>query len=60
MGWFRKRGSEPSTWAGFAAMAQILKTFFPEYAIVADIITGAAGSAAVAVSEQSSPPVAPK
>lgn len=47
------RFSEPSTWAGFAAMAQALALFLPpQYQWIAHAITGAAGSAAIAIREQ--------
>lgn len=46
------RFSEPSTWAGIAAMLQVAKVFFPAWAIVIDGITMAAGGAAVAIQEK--------
>lgn len=47
------RFSEPSTWAGFAAMAQALMLFLPpQYQWIAHVVTAATGSAAVAIREQ--------
>lgn len=46
-----KRVTEPSTWAGIAALAQLLKAFFPAHAIVIDAVTAAAGAAAVTLTE---------
>lgn len=46
------RLTQPSTWAGIAALAQLLKAFFPVYAGVIDGVTAAAGSAAVLMNEK--------
>jgi hypothetical protein len=43
---------QPSTWAGIAAIFQVAKSFFPQYATYVDIITTAAGSLAVALNEK--------
>ena len=32
----QQRLTEPSTWAGLAALLQVMKVFFPVYAIVFD------------------------
>jgi hypothetical protein len=45
------RLQEPSTWAGFAALFQMLGALFPAYAAVAHAATMAAGAAAVALKE---------
>lgn len=42
---------EPSTWAGIATLAQLLGSFFPEYALIGHVLTAAAGGAAVALRE---------
>ena len=48
------RFKEPSSWAGLAALIQVLGAFFPQYAMVAHAATAAAGAAAVALRETSS------
>lgn len=48
----QQRLKEPSTWAGLAALLQVMKVFFPVYAIVFDGLTAAAGSFAVAMPEK--------
>lgn len=46
------RFKEPSTWAGLAALAQVLSAFVPpQWAWVAHALTAAAGSAAVSLRE---------
>lgn len=48
------RFTQPSTWAGFAALAQVLAAFVPpQHAWIAHAITAAAGSAAVGLQEKS-------
>lgn len=46
-----KRLKEPSTWAGLAAILQAMKFVFPQYAIVVDAATAAAGGVAVVLRE---------
>lgn len=46
---------QPSTWAGIAAIFQVAKAFFPQYASFVDIITTAAGSLAIALNEKGKP-----
>ena len=46
-----KRLKQPSTWAGIAALLQVLAMAFPAYAGVIAGLTAAAGSAAVALNE---------
>ena len=47
------RFTEPSTWAGFAAMAQAFAMFLPpQYQWIAHVVTAATGSAAVTLREQ--------
>lgn len=47
-----KRLTEPSTWAGFAAIFQVMKAFVPvQYHPLVDIATTAAGSLAAAMPE---------
>lgn len=47
------RFTQPSTWAGLAAMAQVLAAFLPpQYAWIAHAITAGAGSAAVGINER--------
>jgi len=46
------RIKEPSTWAGLAALAMVLKPFIPpQWSWVADALGAAAGSAAVGLRE---------
>jgi len=46
------RLAEPSTWAGLAAIAQMLSAFLPaHYAGIAHAVTAGAGAAAVALRE---------
>jgi hypothetical protein len=46
------RITEPSTWAGLAALLQLAKIFTPpQYHIVIDALTAGAGSAAVTMRE---------
>jgi hypothetical protein len=45
------RLKQPSTWAGIATLAQLLATFFPQYAPIIGAITAAGGAAAVALNE---------
>ena len=45
------RLKEPSTWAGFAALLQAAKVFFPLQALALDGLTAAVGSLAVALRE---------
>jgi hypothetical protein len=48
-----KRLAEPSTWAGIAALFQVLKGFLPVHnQIYADALTVAAGSLAGALPER--------
>lgn len=46
-----KRLSEPSTWAGFATLFQVLGAAFPAYAIALHGATILAGALAVAIPE---------
>lgn len=46
---------QPSTWAGLAAIFQVVKTFFPQYAAYVDVLTTAAGGLAVALNEKGKP-----
>lgn len=47
---------EPSTWAGLAALGQLLASFLPaQYAWVGQIITAGAGAAAVKLREGAAP-----
>lgn len=48
----KKRLSEPSTWAGLAALLQVAKAFFPLQAVILDGLTAAAGSFAMALPEK--------
>lgn len=45
------RLKQPSTWAGIASLAQLLATFFPQYAAIIGAVTAAGGAAAVALNE---------
>ncbi|MDO9400673.1 MAG: hypothetical protein Q7T46_04350 [Polaromonas sp.] len=46
------RFTEPSTWAGFVALFQVVATFLPpQYSWIAHAVTAAAGSAAVGLRE---------
>jgi hypothetical protein len=46
------RFKEPSTWAGIAALLQVVSTFLPpQYAWIAHALTAGAGSAAVSLRE---------
>jgi hypothetical protein len=48
-----KRIAEPSTWAGIAAMFQVLKGFLPAHSqVYADALTIAAGALAGALPER--------
>lgn len=48
-----KRFTEPSTWAGVAALLQVLSAFLPpQYQPIVTAITAAAGAGAVALREQ--------
>lgn len=42
---------EPSTWAGFAAILEAAKLFFPMHALTITAFQAAAGAVAVAVRE---------
>lgn len=54
-----KRIAEPSTWAGIAALFQVLKGFLPAHnQVYADALTVAAGALAGALPERAKP-VAP-
>lgn len=46
------RVSEPSTWAGVAAILQALAFFFPQYAVLINSATVLAGCAAGAMPER--------
>lgn len=47
------RFTEPSTWAGLAALFQVAATFMPpQYGWIAHALTAAAGSAAVGLREK--------
>lgn len=46
------RISQPSTWAGIAALFQVIKSFFPQYAVYADAISTAAGGLAIGLNEK--------
>lgn len=46
-----KRLKEPSSWAGLAAILQALKFVAPQYAILIDAATAAAGGVAVVLRE---------
>lgn len=46
------RLTQPSTWAGLAAIAQMIGAMFPAYAGPLHAVTAAAGAAAVALNEQ--------
>ena len=48
----QNRIKEPSTWAGLAALLQVVKIFFPVYGLVFDGLAAAAGSVAVAMPER--------
>ena len=48
----QNRLNEPSTWAGVAALLQVLKAFFPLHALLIDGLTAAAGSVAVSLPER--------
>lgn len=54
MGWLRKRGNEPSTHAGIAAMSQGLKLLAPHWGFAFDILTMAFGALAAVKSDQAS------
>ena len=45
------RIKEPSTWAGIAAIFQALAFAFPLHAVAMNVVTAAAGAAAVALRE---------
>ncbi|WP_158522521.1 hypothetical protein [Herbaspirillum robiniae] len=45
------RLKEPSTWAGLGILAQVLKGFFPAYALVLDGASAAAGALAGVMTE---------
>jgi len=45
------RLKEPSTWAGFAAILQAAKFFFPQYAMIIDGLTALVGALAVKLPE---------
>lgn len=45
------RLAEPSTYAGLAAVAQMLASFFPQYAAVFHVVTAVTGAAAAALPE---------
>jgi hypothetical protein len=47
------RITQPSTWAGIAAILQVAKVFAPQWAPVIDGIVMAAGGAAVVLNEKS-------
>lgn len=49
------RLKQPSTWAGLAAIAQMIGAVFPAYALALHAITAAAGAAAVALNEKAVP-----
>jgi hypothetical protein len=53
MNWFIQRICEPSTQAGFAVLAQVAKTFAPQYAFVFDALTILFGGAAAVIPEKS-------
>ncbi|MBN9357544.1 MULTISPECIES: hypothetical protein [Pseudomonadota] len=45
------RIKEPSTWAGLGILAQVLKGFFPAYALALDGVSAAAGALAGVLTE---------
>jgi hypothetical protein len=47
-----KRLKEASTWAGLAAILQVLKTVLPQHALVLDGLTAVAGTIATVVPEK--------
>lgn len=47
-----KQLTQPSTYAGFAALLQLAAAFFPQYSAVLHAATAAAGAAAVALNEK--------
>lgn len=46
------RIKQPSTWAGFATLAQMFGAMFPQYAMIAHALTVGAGALAVGLNEQ--------
>jgi hypothetical protein len=50
------RLKQPSTWAGIAALAQVLKAFFPTWTPIIDGVTTLAGGAAVMLNEKGPAP----
>ena len=52
MNWFLQRFCEPSTHAGLAVLAQVGKTFVPQYAFVFDALSILFGGAATVIAEQ--------
>jgi hypothetical protein len=49
-----KRFTEPSTWAGIAAIASMLAAFLPpQYQLIAQALTAGAGAAAIKLREAS-------
>lgn len=48
------RFTEPSTWAGLGVLAQVLKGFFPAYALLLDGASAAAGALAGVLTENKS------
>lgn len=51
---FLKRFAEPSTHAGMAGMAQVLKAFAPQWGVVFDCATALLAALAVAMPEKAS------
>lgn len=45
------RLKEPSTWAGVGVLAQVFASFFPQYAIIFNVVSGCAAAAAGALPE---------
>lgn len=52
---FFARFSEPSTWAGLAALAQAAKSFAPSLAPLFDTITGLSGYMAMQMRDKGAP-----
>ncbi|HYD63331.1 MAG TPA: hypothetical protein VEC35_23445 [Noviherbaspirillum sp.] len=48
----KDRIKEPSTWAGIAAIFQVLKVFLPQHTVFADALTAGAGAIAMALPEK--------
>lgn len=52
MNWLKKRMAEGSSHGGLAALAQVGKVFFPEWAPVLDAATVLCGTLAVALKDK--------